>query len=52
MKTLVTNAQILDMVGNEPNIRKVDILINDNKIEKIEKLIKEDEADMKINAKI
>ena len=51
MKTLVTNAQILDMVGNEPNIRKVDILINDNKIEKIEKLIKEDEADMKINAK-
>lgn len=51
MKTLITNAQILDMVGNTPNIRKVDILINENRIEKIEKLINESEADLKINAK-
>lgn len=51
MKTLITNAQILDMVGNTPNIRNVDILINDKKIEKIEKSINEAEADVKINAK-
>lgn len=51
MKTLITNAQILDMVGDTPNIRKVDILIDDNKIKKIEKLIDETEADTKINAK-
>ena len=49
MKTLITNAQILDMVGDIPNVRKVYILINENRIEKIEKLINETEADLKIN---
>lgn len=52
MKTLITNAYILDMVDEEiPNVRKVDILINDNIIEKIEKDIDENEAEIKINAK-
>ena len=32
MKTLIKNATLLDMVGNEPNIRKTDILIEENKI--------------------
>ena len=50
MKTLITNAQILDMVKDTPNIRKVDILINENIIEKIENQIDEP-ADIKINAK-
>ena len=50
MKTLIKNAQILDMVGETPNIRKVDVLIKDNIIEKIEKQI-DLEADIKINAK-
>ena len=50
MKTLITNAQILDMVTDKPNIRKVDILINENIIEKIENQIDEP-ADIKINAK-
>ncbi len=50
MKTLIKNAVLLDMIGNEPNIRKTDILINQNKIEKIEKKI-EIEADSIIDAK-
>ncbi len=50
MKTLIKNAQILDMVGETPNIRKVDVLIKDNIIEKIEKEINA-ETDVKINAK-
>ena len=50
MKTLITNAQILDMVKDTPNIRKVDILINENIIEKIENQIDEP-VDIKINAK-
>lgn len=50
MKTLVTNGLILDMVGEVPNIRKADILIENNKILKIEKDIT-DEFDKKINAK-
>ena len=52
MKTLVTNAYVLDMVGEVPNIEKKDILIENNIIKKIEKDIdKEIEVDEKINAK-
>ena len=50
MKTLITNGYILDMVSDEPNIRKEDILIENNEIVKIGKEI-EEEADEKINAK-
>lgn len=50
MKKLIKNAYILDMVGEESNIRKSDILIQDNRIAKIETEIEED-ADEKINAK-
>ena len=50
MKTLITNAYVLDMVEDTANIEKKDILINDNKIEKVEVDI-EDEYDEKINAK-
>lgn len=41
MKTLIKNATLLDMVKEEPNIRKSDILINENKIEKISSQIEE-----------
>ena len=52
MKTLITNAYVLDMVGDTPNIEKKDILIDNNKIEKIEKDIdKEIEVDERFNAK-
>ncbi|MBR3613783.1 MAG: amidohydrolase [Clostridia bacterium] len=52
MKTLVTNAYVLDMVGDIPNVEKKDILIENNIIKKIEKDIdKEIEVDEKINAK-
>lgn len=51
MKTLITNAYVLDMVGDTPNIQKNDILINDNIIEKIDKDIKIEEDCEKINAK-
>ena len=52
MRTLVTNAYVLDMVGEVPNIEKKDILIENNIIKKIEKDIdKELEVDEKINAK-
>lgn len=44
MKTLIKNATLLDMVGNEPNIRKTDILIDENKISKIEEKIEDEEA--------
>ncbi len=50
MKKLIKNAYILDMVGEESNIRKSDILIQDNRIAKIKTEINE-EADEKINAK-
>ena len=33
MKTLIKNATLLDMVGNEPNIRKTDILIIEENID-------------------
>ena len=36
MKTLITNALVLDMVGNTANIEKKDILINNNIIEQID----------------
>jgi 5-methylthioadenosine/S-adenosylhomocysteine deaminase len=52
MKTLITNAYVLDMVGDTANIEKKDILINNNIIEKVEKDIdKNIEIDEKINAK-
>ncbi len=52
MKTLITNAYVLDMVGDVPNIDKKDILINDNIIERIDKDIdKSVEVDERINAK-
>ncbi len=50
MKTLITNAYVLDMVGDTANIEKKDILINDNIIEKVDIDIV-DEFDEKINAK-
>lgn len=50
MRKLIKNAYILDMVGDIADIRKADILINNQKIEKIEREI-EDEVDEKINAK-
>ena len=51
MKTLITNAYVLDMVGETPNIQKCDILINENIIEKIDKDIQIEEDCEKINAK-
>lgn len=52
MRTLVTNAYVLDMVGEVPNIEKKDILIENNIIKKIEKDIDKDiEVDERINAK-
>ena len=39
MKTFITNCYLLDMVGDSPNIRKADILINNNVIEKIDENI-------------
>ena len=50
MKTLIKDATLLDMVGDKPNVRKTDILINDNIIEKIEENI-QDSADEIIDAK-
>lgn len=50
MRKLIKNAYILDMVGDTADIRKADILINDNIIEKIDREIDE-ETDEKINAK-
>lgn len=44
MKTLIKNAVLLDMVGDLPNIRKSDILIQDNKIIKIEEKIEDEDA--------
>lgn len=49
MKTLIKNAILLDMVKEQPNIRKSDILLNGNIIEKISSEIKE-ECDKKIDA--
>lgn len=51
MKTLITNAYVLDMVGDVPNIKKSDVLINGNIIEKIEKDIQVNDEVEKINAK-
>ncbi len=50
MKKLVKNAYILDMVGEEANLRKADILVSGNQIAKIEPEI-EEQVDEKINAK-
>ena len=52
MKTLITNCYVLDMVGESPNIKKADILINNNIIKKVQPNIEIDEEDAeKINAK-
>ena len=50
MKILIKNANVLDMVGDSPNIKKEDILIKDNIIDKIDQSIDE-EADEIIDAK-
>ena len=44
MKTLIKNATLLDMVGDEPNIKKTDILIEENKIAKIEEEMSENSS--------
>ena len=44
MKTLIKNATLLDMVGDEPNIKKTDISIEENKIAKIEENIVDEDA--------
>ena len=51
MKTLITNAYVLDMVQDVANIEKKDILINNNIIEKIEKDIDCQDNCEKINGK-
>ena len=52
MKTLIVNCYVLNMVGDSPNIRKADILIENNIIEKIDENIDIDDSDIeKINAK-
>lgn len=51
MKTLITNAYVLDMAQDVANIEKKDILINNNIIEKIEENIECNEDCEKINAK-
>lgn len=51
MKTLITNAYVLDMLGDEPDIKKSDILIEDNIIVKMERDLSEEVVDEKINAK-
>ena len=50
MKKLIKNAYLLDMASSSANIRKCDILINNNRIEKIEPEIENETAE-KINAK-
>ena len=50
MKTLITNAYVLDMLGDTANIEKKDILIHDHIIEKIDYNMIE-LVDEKINAK-
>ena len=51
MKTLITNAYVLDMLGDEPDIKRSDILIEDNIIVKMERDLSEEVVDEKINAK-
>ena len=51
MKTLITNAYVLDMLGDEPDVKKSDILIEDNIIIKMERDLSEEIVDEKINAK-
>ncbi|MGN1330702.1 MAG: amidohydrolase [Clostridia bacterium] len=50
MKTLIKNATLLDMVKDEPNIRKTDILIDENMIVQIQENIEDQEAQI-IDAK-
>ena len=47
MKTLITNAYVLDMLGDEPDIKKSDILIEDNIIIKMERDLSDEVADEK-----
>ena len=51
MRTLITNANVLDIVGDTPNISKKDILICDSRISKIEENIQDNDIDEIINAK-
>ena len=50
MKILIKNALVLDMVGDQPNIRKLDVLIKDRLIHQIAPHI-DVAADKVINAK-
>ncbi len=50
MKTLIKNAMLLDMVGDKPNVRKTDILIDENIISRIEENIEDENAQV-IDAK-
>ena len=45
MKTLITNAYVLDMLGDEPDIKRSDILIEDNIIVKMERDLSEEVVD-------
>ena len=51
MKTLITNAYVLDMLGDEPDIKKSDILIENNIISKMARDLSDEVVDEKINAK-
>ena len=46
MKTLIKNTILIDMAKEEPNIRKADILINEDKIEKIYDNITQEEYEV------
>lgn len=50
MKLLIKNANLLDMVGDVPNVHITDILVVDNRIAKIEENIEEPDAQI-IDAK-
>ena len=51
MRILITNAYLLDMVGEEPNLRKAEILIENSIIKKIDKDLSNEKVDERINAK-
>ena len=46
MSILIKNAFILDMVGNEPNIKKADVYVEENRISKIAENINVDGAEI------
>jgi len=46
MSILIKNAFVLDMVGNEPNIKKADVYIEENRISKISENISVNDAEI------